>query len=67
MILIHINNIPQLLSEPTSLEAVILAQNIALDSVAIVLNAEVVPRNRWQSILCQHEDKLELFSAVAGG
>ncbi|MGL6013792.1 MAG: sulfur carrier protein ThiS, partial [Shewanella oncorhynchi] len=32
-----------------------------------VLNAEVVPRNRWQSILCQHEDKLELFSAVAGG
>lgn len=67
MILIHINNIPQSLSEPTSLAAVILAQDIALDSLAIVLNAEVVPRNRWQYILCQHEDKLELFSAVAGG
>ena len=62
MILIHINNVPQPLTEPTSLAAVILAQDIAL-----VLNAEVVPRNRWQSILCQHEDKLELFSAVAGG
>nr|WP_320126070.1 sulfur carrier protein ThiS [uncultured Shewanella sp.] len=67
MIIIHINNVPQPLSEPTSLAAVILAQDIALDSVAIVLNAEVIPRNRWQSILCQHEDKLELFSAVAGG
>ena len=67
MILIHINNVAQSLTQPTSLAELILAQNIALDSIALVLNTQVVPRNRWQTILWQHEDKLELFSAVAGG
>ena len=67
MILIHINNVAQSLTQPTSLAELILAQNISLDSIALVLNTQVVPRNRWQTILCQHEDKLELFSAVAGG
>lgn len=67
MILIHINDIPQSFTQTTLLAAVILAQNIPLDSIAVVLNAEVVPRNQWQSIVCQHGDKLELFSVVAGG
>lgn len=67
MILIHINNTPQRLAQPTSLEALLIGQNIALDSVALVLNAEVVPRHRWTYIVCQDADKLELFSAVAGG
>jgi thiamine biosynthesis protein ThiS len=38
-----------------------------LASLALVLNGEVVPRNRWSSINCRQDDRLELFSVVAGG
>lgn len=65
--LIHINNVPQELTEDVSLAEVVIRQNLRLEAVALVLNAEVVPRHRWHTINCQHDDKLEIFSAVAGG
>lgn len=67
MILIHINNAPTSLAEPTSLMALLSAQNVAIDAVAIVLNSAVVPRHKWASVICQHEDRIDIFSVVAGG
>ncbi|GIU35302.1 sulfur carrier protein ThiS [Shewanella schlegeliana] len=40
---------------------------VDINSVAVALNSEVVPHSRWQSQICQANDKLELFSVVAGG
>lgn len=67
MILIHLNNVPQTLQQPLSLQALLEAQNISQQSVALVLNEVVVPRHRWSSILCHHEDKIDVFAVVAGG
>ncbi|ABI38958.1 sulfur carrier protein ThiS [Shewanella bicestrii] len=67
MILIHLNNVPQTLQQPLSLQALLEAQNICQHSVALVLNEAVVPKHRWSSIQCQNEDKIDVFAVVAGG
>lgn len=67
MILIHLNNVPQTLPQPLSLAALLETQKISQQSVALVLNEAVVPRHRWSSILCHHEDKVDVFAVVAGG
>lgn len=46
MILIHLNNVPQILQQPLSLQALLEAQNICQHSVALVLNEAVVPKHR---------------------
>ena len=67
MIDISVNDEAVMVSTGTSLSEVLEQQTIALNGVALVLNAEVVPRSRWPHIMCQHDDKLEVFSVVAGG
>ncbi|MCL1049002.1 sulfur carrier protein ThiS [Shewanella abyssi] len=67
MINILLNDEAVTVAVGTSLTQVLERQTIALNGVALVLNAEVVPRSRWSHIMCQHDDKLEVFSVVAGG
>lgn len=73
MVHIHINNQSVSLAEPISLQQIVIAHYLGessleiLKSLALVLNGELVPRHRWSSIFCQQNDRLELFSAVAGG
>jgi sulfur carrier protein len=44
-----------------------LNQAIDLNNVAAVVNQNIVPKSEWQQHLCQPNDQIELFSAVAGG
>jgi len=67
MISIVLNDEVVTVSIGTSLVKVLEHQAIALDAVALALNAEVVPRSRWPHIVCQQDDKLDVFSVVAGG
>ncbi|MCE9687406.1 sulfur carrier protein ThiS [Shewanella sp. AS16] len=67
MISIQLNGEPLAVPEHASLAAVLHERRLDPNAFALVLNAELVPRNRWQHIQCRAGDKLELFSAVAGG
>lgn len=67
MISIVLNDEVVTVSIGTSLVKVLEHQTIALDAVALVLNAEVVPKSRWPHIICQQHDQLDVFSVVAGG
>ncbi|WP_340677802.1 sulfur carrier protein ThiS [Paraglaciecola sp.] len=40
---------------------------VDLSHVAAVVNQNIVPKSEWQQHLCQPNDQIELFSAVAGG
>lgn len=42
-------------------------QSIEPQSVAMVVNQGVVPRGLWQTQVCQREDKIDVFTVVAGG
>ncbi|WP_418358773.1 sulfur carrier protein ThiS [Shewanella basaltis] len=45
----------------------LILKEIPQQHVAIVVNDTVVPRSRWNHIVCQHNDNINVFSAVAGG
>ncbi|MCK8047102.1 sulfur carrier protein ThiS [Shewanella sp. 1CM18E] len=49
------------------LEAYGSEKGITLATIAVAVNGSVVPRATWQQTQCQANDKLELFSVVAGG
>ncbi|MCL1126333.1 sulfur carrier protein ThiS [Shewanella surugensis] len=36
-------------------------------SVAVVVNQAVIPRGHWSEQLCQPQDKIDVFTVVAGG
>ncbi|MCG9731800.1 sulfur carrier protein ThiS [Shewanella sp. Isolate13] len=42
-------------------------RGVDMSAIAAALNGDVITRSRWQSQVCQADDKLELFSVVAGG
>jgi len=67
MVGIFLNDEAMNIATGSSLTDVLRNQVIAENSVALVLNGEVVPRSRWAHIVCQQDDTLDVFSVVAGG
>lgn len=67
MISIFLNDEVMSIADGSTLTDVLKGRTIAENGVALVLNAEVVPRSRWPHIMCQQDDMLEVFSVVAGG
>ncbi|MDO6620203.1 MULTISPECIES: sulfur carrier protein ThiS [unclassified Shewanella] len=67
MIEIEFNGQPEQLQQAPSLLALIESKQLNPKALALVLNQQVVPRSRWQAIQCQPNDKVDVFSAVAGG
>lgn len=43
------------------------AETPALNGVAVACNGEVVPRHQWSQRSLSEGDRLDLFTAVAGG
>jgi sulfur carrier protein len=67
MISIQVNGESILLDEHSNLAQLVSIKKLNAKGIALVLNAEIVPRSRWQHTVCQDQDKVEFFSAVAGG
>ncbi|WP_298775481.1 sulfur carrier protein ThiS [uncultured Shewanella sp.] len=42
-------------------------QSVDPQSVALVVNQGVVPRSLWPTQSCQSEDRIDVFTVVAGG
>jgi sulfur carrier protein len=67
MISIQVNGVFTQVNESTSLAQLVSRQGLDPKGIALIINAEVVPRSCWQHTKCQDQDKIEFFSAVAGG
>ncbi|WP_372941640.1 sulfur carrier protein ThiS [Shewanella sp.] len=62
-----LNGTTVLLESKLSLSRLLAINNIEAESVAIVVNDTVIPRSGWHHITCQANDRINVFSAVAGG
>ncbi|ABV36625.1 thiamine biosynthesis protein ThiS [Shewanella sediminis HAW-EB3] len=66
-ITVSINDLPHIIPETLSIEGLLLAQNIAINSVAVVCNSKVVTKGLWKEQACVEGDSFEVFAVVAGG
>ena len=69
---IHINGEERTFADPVppaqfTLAALVEALNMKSDRVAVELNREIVPRERWPQTLLKHGDHLEIVHFVGGG
>ncbi|AQS36353.1 sulfur carrier protein ThiS [Shewanella psychrophila] len=64
---VMLNDELTVLTNDLSIQSLLLQQNIAANSVAVVCNGQVLPKSRWEGTLCRHGDKFEVFALVAGG
>ncbi|MGS0681936.1 sulfur carrier protein ThiS [Shewanella sp. 125m-7] len=49
------------------IEAYCVTRGVDIKAIAAAVNRELAPRDNWQTTPCKTDDKLELFSVVAGG
>ncbi|WP_394202254.1 sulfur carrier protein ThiS [Shewanella waksmanii] len=62
-----VNDIRHQVPSGTSLSQLLTILDVESNSVALVCNGQVVPKNLWQSTCCEDNAQIELFGAVAGG
>ncbi|PKG77350.1 thiamine biosynthesis protein ThiS [Shewanella sp. Actino-trap-3] len=66
-ITLQLNGVEQIVRANLNLAELLILCDLPTQSVAIVVNDSVVPRSRWMHVLCQANDNITVFSAVAGG
>jgi len=65
---LHINGEVRTFEAPVpTLAALIELLGMKSDRVAVELNRDIVPRNRWPDTPLQEDDKLEIVQFVGGG
>jgi sulfur carrier protein len=69
---LHINGEERTFSAPSdggpfTLAALIEALDMKSDRVAVELNREIAPRDRWRETLLKEGDRLEIVHFVGGG
>ena len=64
---LHINGEPRDFSSPLSLSALIEQLGMKQDRVAVELNHDIVPRDRWAATNLSDGDRLEIVHFVGGG
>ena len=67
MISITLNGKPHQIEGPTGITDFLRALDINPQQVAVALNGEVVPRDRWPSATIREGDAVEVVRAVGGG
>lgn len=65
--LLHINGEKREVPQLGSLAALIEHLGMKADRLAVELNRDIVPRDRWSSTLLQDGDSLEIVHFVGGG
>jgi sulfur carrier protein len=54
-------------SAPFTLASLVDALGMKADRVAVELNRDIVPRDRWTATTLQEDDRLEIVHFVGGG
>ncbi len=64
---ITLNGDTTVINNTASLEQLLASKEIKPETVALVINGEVIPRSLWKTTQINDGDAIEIFSAVAGG
>jgi thiamine biosynthesis protein ThiS len=64
---LHINGEEKTLASPLTLAALIEQMGMKPERVAVELNRDIVPRDRWTETLLSEGDRLEIVHFVGGG
>jgi len=64
---IHINGEPREVAGPLPVSALIESLGMKHDRVAIELNRDILPRDRWSNTQLAEGDRLEIVHFVGGG
>ena len=43
------------------------SRSFNLSNMAVALNQNIVPKSQWSEKICEQDDNVDLFNAVAGG
>ncbi|MGI2169866.1 sulfur carrier protein ThiS [Shewanella sp. MF05960] len=64
---VMINGVAETLEGHVTISELLILKQLPINAIAVVVNDEVLPRSRWNHVMCQHDDSICVFSAVAGG
>jgi thiamine biosynthesis protein ThiS len=64
---LHINGDERSFDSPLTLAALVEILGMKSDRVAVELNLDIVPRDRWAATLLNDGDRLEIVHFVGGG
>lgn len=64
---LHINGDEKTFDSPLTLGSLIEILNMKADRVAVELNRDIVPRDRWAATALNDGDRLEIVHFVGGG
>ena len=64
---IEINGGPRSFEEPLTLSSLVERLGMKLDRVAVELNRDIVPREKWAGTQITDGDRLEIVHFVGGG
>jgi sulfur carrier protein len=67
MIEIELNGAPHAVPPRQTLEQLIDALQLSGQALALAVNRQVVPRQRWQLVALNHHDKVDIVRAIGGG
>lgn len=67
MIDIELNGAPHRVAEHQNLQDLIASLELANQALAVAVNREVVPRQRWQERSLQARDRVDIVRAIGGG
>jgi sulfur carrier protein len=64
---IELNGRPHRLADHQSLQELVAALDLTGQALAVAVNREVVPRQRWAERLLQPADRVDIVRAIGGG
>jgi len=67
MIEIELNGAPHAVPPQQTLDALVAALELQGQALALAVNRQVVPRQRWPQVALQPFDKVDIVRAIGGG
>ena len=61
------NGAAETLKGTVTISELLILKQLPINAIAIVVNDKVLPRSRWNHVICHQYDRINVFSAVAGG
>jgi sulfur carrier protein len=67
MLQIELNGAPHSVADPHSLQDLVAALALSNQALAVAVNRQVVPRQKWALHLLQAGDRVDVVRAIGGG
>lgn len=64
---IELNGVPHPVSDGLNVQDLIASLDLTGKSLAVAINRDVVPRQRWTERVLQAGDKVDIVKAIGGG